>query len=412
MKILAISAHHPPYHFGGYEIRVKNILDSLTERGHDIRILTNAPERQVNKQPESSPYPVLRELHVRGKARFFLREVLIDLQDTALLERQIINFHPDVIYIGHLYILSKAILPFLARKNIQIIYDEGGSGLIDAWTDHGRWFRFTGDYRSRIGLINWIKPAVIRFVCWLSEGRIIPRWQWPQKMRVIFNSTLNQNNALSKNVPIENSTIIHSGINTNIFAFRHRENLNTPLRIIVPGRIERRKSQKDAIELVKCLREIGICARVVLAGSGWIDGYFKEVERLIQNYGLSEEVKMLPMIATTKMVEEYQKSDICFFPSSFRTGFSRVPLEAMACGCIVISYGNEGSDEIIKNKQTGIIVEPQDFSEIIDNITKMYESPNLVKTMALNARKEIEENCSLEKYIEKIENIIINPTLY
>jgi hypothetical protein len=44
MKILVISARFPNYHFGGYEIRVKNIIDDLHKRGHQIIVITSIKE--------------------------------------------------------------------------------------------------------------------------------------------------------------------------------------------------------------------------------------------------------------------------------------------------------------------------------------------------------------------------------
>ena len=73
MKILAISAFHPPDHFGGYELRVKSILDGLAERGHEILLLTNLPEKQGLKL-ETGQYPVLRSLHNRYKASLSPRD--------------------------------------------------------------------------------------------------------------------------------------------------------------------------------------------------------------------------------------------------------------------------------------------------------------------------------------------------
>ena len=190
MKILTISAHHPPCHFGGYELRVKDIMDGLAARGHSIRVLTNYPEKRGCGKDSAQVYPVIRKLHDRRMAKFFPKEILFDLLDTRLLQWQIDQFKPDVIYLGHTYILSKALLPYLARQTIPIVYDEGGSGLIEAWTEHGRWFRFTGDYRSRFGILNAIKPLVIRTVCALSRGRITPWWAWPQNIHAFFNSEL------------------------------------------------------------------------------------------------------------------------------------------------------------------------------------------------------------------------------
>lgn len=369
-------------------------------------MLTNAPERKAGKRVENNSYPVIRKLHDRNKARFFPREVLIDLQDTALLEKQINEFRPDVIYIGHLYILSKALLPFLARQNTPIIYDEGGSGLIDAWNDHGRWFRFTGDYRSRFALLNVIKPYVIKLVCWLSRGRITPQWSWPKRMTSIFNSRLNQRNAGAQGVPVENSTVLHSGVDTQLFTYQPRIGFNSPLHIFVPGRIERRKGQLDSLELLRQLTDAGIDARVTFAGAGWVDGYEKELKGKIADSGLSEKIVLLPMLSTTQLIDDYFKSEVCFFSSYFRTGFSRVPLEAMACGCLVISYGNEGSDEIIRNGQNGFLVEAGDIPGIIQILQNLAANPHTLEKITASARKEIEENYSFDQYIERIDKVI------
>ena len=162
MKILTLTANYPPSHSGGYGLRVKNILDSLYARGHSITVLTTIPENEFAEKKETIHYPVIRKIHNRHIANFSPKEILFDLLDTRLLEEKIRTFDPDIIYLGHTYILSKALLPYLADHDIPILYDEGGDGLVEAWTEHGRWFRFTGDYRSRYALLNAIKPWIIR----------------------------------------------------------------------------------------------------------------------------------------------------------------------------------------------------------------------------------------------------------
>jgi len=44
MRILAISAYYPPYCYGGFEIRVSNILDALAAHGHELCVLTTQPD--------------------------------------------------------------------------------------------------------------------------------------------------------------------------------------------------------------------------------------------------------------------------------------------------------------------------------------------------------------------------------
>ena len=406
MNILVITAHYPPFHAGGYEIRVKNILDELSARGHSIHVLTDIPGNRHLAKSQTSNYPITRKLHNQLKVKSFPEEVLFDLLDTKVLEDQIDRFKPDVLYLGHMYVLSKALMPYLALKNIPVVYDEGGAGLIEAWTQHGRWFRFTGDYRSRFAVLNWIKPLAIKVVCKLSRGRIKTQWAWPENMHIIFNSELNHRNALVKEVPVGKVSVIHSGIDVDKFHFRPRAQLSTPLKIIVPGRIERRKGQIDAVRLLKQLIEAGIDARLILAGARWMDGYFDEVVDEIQKSRMAEKISIFPMLSTEELVKQYLEADICFFPSYFRTGFSRVPLEAMSCGSLVISYGNEGSDEVIKDGETGIIVPPGNLSGMVESIRQMIASPATAQKMTTVARMDVEINYSMPGYIDQIEKLL------
>ena len=110
------------------------------------------------------------------------------------------------------------------------------------------------------------------------------------------------------------------------------------------------------------------------------------------------------MLTAEELAAHYHNADICFFPSHFRTGFSRVPLEAMACGCLVISYGNEGSDEIIKDRETGFLVEERAYTRMMQIIRKLVKNPYEVERITQAVGKEIEEKYSLEHYSAKIES--------
>ncbi len=403
MKILTLTANYPPSHSGGYGLRVKNILDSLYARGHGITVLTTIPENEFAEKKETIHYPVIRKLHNRYTASFFPKEILYDLLDTKVLEEQIQTFDPDILYLGHTYILSKALLPYLADRDIPILYDEGGSGLIEAWTEHGRWFRFTGDYRSRYTFLNAIKPWIIRAVCKISRGRITPVWTWPDKMQIVFNSELNRRQASAKGVPADHAMVIHSGIDTQKFILKPRTGFSTQLKIIVPGRIERRKGQLDGVYLLKMLLEEGIDTRMIFAGAHNDDNYYHEILDAIQNESLADKVTIRPMLTQDEMVRHYQEADICFFSSYQEIGFSSTPLEAMACGCIVISYGNEGSDEIINNGENGFLVPPGDYEAMKNLVTKLSSTPSSVTNITETARQEIENNCTLINYIDQIE---------
>lgn len=75
-------------------------------------------------------------------------------------------------------------------------------------------------------------------------------------------------------------------------------------------------------------------------------------------------------ISTKKLVELYQESDL-FLVTSRREGFFIPGLEAMACGCPVITTRNEGILEYAANNKNAIIVKDIDHiskNNIIENL--------------------------------------------
>lgn len=406
MRILTITSNHPPYHSGGYELRIKDILDGLAFRGHQVLVLSTRSKRKLGLTKDRSPYPVKRLLHDCNNAKFFPKEVFFDLLDTKIVEKTIKWFQPDVVYLGHIYILSKSILPYLASLAIPIVYDEGGTGLKGVWTENGRWFRFCGDYQSKWNALNKLKPWVIKFVLYLGKGRIQPAWRWPENMKVFFNSQNNLNHSLSFGVPVQSAKVIHSGIDLEKFPFRSRTQLTQPFTIICPGRLEPRKGQLDAVNLLSELKNVGIVANLILVGESPTLDYLEQLEKKIKAENLQESVTMLGMVSQEELAKMYQQSDICFFPSHHPTGFSRTPLEAMACGCIVISYGNEGSGEIIRNDENGYLIEAGNLTLAIKLIQRLVSNPAEIERIIKNARKEIEQQYSITEYIDHIESFL------
>jgi glycosyltransferase involved in cell wall biosynthesis len=123
---------------------------------------------------------------------------------------------------------------------------------------------------------------------------------------------------------------------------------------------------------------------------------------------LEEKVEIMPMVAQDRLVELYQRSDICLFSSSLPRGLSRTLLEAMACGCLVFSYGFEGSTEVIQDRKTGFLFTPGDFPAMADTIEELRRNPLRVRELTWNARREIEEKWSFVQYVDKIEQILVD----
>lgn len=107
--------------------------------------------------------------------------------------------------------------------------------------------------------------------------------------------------------------------------------------------------------------------KLVLVGKAFLDdalGETQEINRLIHSLGLSEEIITLGFVSDEDLVTIYNLASVYVQPS-FAEGFGFPVLEAMACGCPVVSSGTSSLAEIAG---PAIIVNPVDPSDIARGI--------------------------------------------
>lgn len=420
MKILVISAKYPPDHTGGYEIRISEIVRELAKKSHEVRVISTLPIKRIQLNDAIHQFSVNRILwsnqrktkvldnmtkcrltHLLGLILIFLRELLSDIHDLQLIDRAIKQFSPDVIYLGFILPLTRALLPFLADKKNPLVLDDGGATLIVIQEDKGLWYRFIDE----ISLLSKIKPLMVKFVYWVSSQRLKPYWSWPNNLSVLFKRDANYKAALERNIPLKHSLILHSGIDISQFSFRTRTQIKQPIIIVYPARVEPRKGQLDALKLISDLSREGVASKLFLIGDIRLE-FLEEIKNEIQNLNIGDYVEIMPMIPHNELVNWYHQADFCFFPSYWKDGLSRVPLEAIACGAIIISYGNEGSSEIIQDKTNGFIIEEGNISMATKIIKGLISTPILVDNITKRARRDIETKYALGEYVDRIERFL------
>ena len=182
--------------------------------------------------------------------------------------------------------------------------------------------------------------------------------------------------------------------------------MDEPINIIMPGRIKSVKGTKDGISLVSELIKKNLNVKIKIIGKVQSEKYLSELLEEINKKNLSSIVEYSPMMSRNALAQKYQQASICFFPSYLQPGLSRVPLEAMASGTLIITYGNEGSKEIIKDGVTGFIVSEGDYSAAADKIESLLEASSLYRKVTQNARQQIKQNHTLDRYIDEIEKYL------
>lgn len=116
----------------------------------------------------------------------------------------------------------------------------------------------------------------------------------------------------------------------------------------------------------------------------WGEGPMKsELEDLITGLSLNDSVRLCGLTDDTDTV--FSSAGLFILSSRFE-GFGNVIIEAMACGTPVISTDcPEGPAEIIKNRETGILVKSEDINDLAINIKALIADPQLRKMISQNA---------------------------
>lgn len=134
--------------------------------------------------------------------------------------------------------------------------------------------------------------------------------------------------------------------------------------------------------------------KAVLVGDGEDK---KEIERRIKNSKLEDFVSLVG--AHTNVIPYYLDADILLLTSRWE-GFGLVVTEAFECGVPVVSFKNDGPDEIIADGVNGFIVDRFDVDKFAKKVMYLMDHESCRRRMSIDARKRADD-FSIEMIIKK-----------
>lgn len=122
----------------------------------------------------------------------------------------------------------------------------------------------------------------------------------------------------------------------------------------------------------------------------------KRCEALVKELGLRNIVEFLGFRPNQEMPDHLANIDICVFPS-YSESFGVSALEAEACGIPVIVSNVGGLPEVVRHKETGIIVKGNSPAVLAEAIKTLLVDDKLRKKYGENARKFVSEHYNWHK---------------
>ncbi|MEM0050569.1 MAG: glycosyltransferase family 4 protein [Candidatus Bathyarchaeia archaeon] len=208
--------------------------------------------------------------------------------------------------------------------------------------------------------------------------------------------------------------VIPPAINTERFSpegpnVREKLGLQGKKVVLFVGRFLR---QKGIVELVLSMRNVKKRVDdVALLMIG--DGPLKPVvENLAKKTGLEDMVYLHGPVNYEKLPLFYRSSDLLVLPSlttkSWREQFGYVLIEAMASGIPVVASKSGAIPEVVKEGNTGLLVEPGSIADLSEKIVQLLESDSLRKKMGRTGRLHVEANYSLKSTVPRLKELYLS----
>ena len=86
-------------------------------------------------------------------------------------------------------------------------------------------------------------------------------------------------------------------------------------------------------------------------------------------------------------------------PDGDRDGIPNIVLEAMATGTPVVGSSVGGIGEVIRDGETGYLVEPGDAKALADALLRVFDEPEKTNEMTANAREVVRREFALDETV-------------
>lgn len=188
---------------------------------------------------------------------------------------------------------------------------------------------------------------------------------------------------------------LENAINHSLFSSKKLVTSNKKINLINVGNFIKKKNQAFLIDVVYYLKSMNFNVTMKLVGDGTCR---KEVSTKIIALGLEDQIQI---VGSVDNVQDYLHESNCYIHSAFYEPFGLVLIEAMAAKIPVVSYNGRGNKDIIKNNETGFLINELDPKKFADAVIKLFEDKKLYDEIVENAFN-FSKNYDIKNYVSEL----------
>jgi len=122
---------------------------------------------------------------------------------------------------------------------------------------------------------------------------------------------------------------------------------------------------------------------------------FETMDTIIREKGMENQVRLVGYVPDELLVAYYQKCRFFVLPSIFEP-FGMTSQEAMACARTVVASKYGGIRNVIRHRESGMLIDPRNANEFADVMTELIRNEQLAMDMGKTANLMIQEEFGWE----------------
>ena len=181
--------------------------------------------------------------------------------------------------------------------------------------------------------------------------------------------------------PSDRISVIPCGVNLDLFKPMDRNNARRQLSfnddriILFVGRIEPLKGIDSLLRAMTYLKDTPNLKLIIVGGDARSQDEVERLKIICQKLNILDLVTFLPLVKQEKLPYYYSAADICVIPSHYES-FGLVALESLACGTPVVTTRVGEMENIIRQGETGYVLDDNSPHQLADKISLLLSRPN------------------------------------
>jgi len=230
---------------------------------------------------------------------------------------------------------------------------------------------------------------------------IKPMVKYALRNSAVVAAVSNYSLANCQKLGAKNCVLIPNGVDTQKFRPKAEELPSENPHIVTTSTLIPRNGLDTLIKAFGLLLDNVGRARLTIAGEGPLE---KELKNLAQELGIENKVKFIATVPHEKVPELLWSADLFVRPSIYE-GFGMSFIEAMASGVPVIACPTGGVVDFIENRQTGMLVPPNDPESLKQAMLSLLHNRKLYQRIRSKALALVKERYSWDGIAARVNEV-------